>query len=411
MKRRAVLFALLVIATLPGAAQSIVPDLYQAIARYFNPDPNAGLTAFRSLNIPMGGLAEGMGMAYTAVSKDSSYFESNPAASSSLEATELSVYHNNWIGDTKVEGAVYTIRYKGLGFGIGGKWLYLPFVGTDDFGDNIGSGNYSEASAGFNISYNFFQGYYFSGFAVGATGKVAYRAVPSSLTEAIGNSAIAIMVDGGILTRFNFMKFYSSRSKNAAVGLTVKNFGPAVLGEALPTSASLGLAYSPLKPFLFSADITKPLNLLQPAKSESFIYAIGFMLSVTDFFRFQTGFLLKGGNPRLSVGSSFDIDLLKVTVNYTLDLTTQFTPLNRISIQAGFSLGDLGRAELAKKVETLYLTGLEAYARGDVVSAIGAWSSTLELDPSFDPARESLRAAMGSEDLKKGIEELQRLEK
>lgn len=410
--KRSRLLPLLLLALVPAArgAAQLAPSVYQAISEYFNPDPNAGLTAFRSLLIPMGGLAEGMGTAYTAVAKDSSYFESNPAASSGLGQTELSVFHNNWIADTRIEGAVYTIRYKNLGFGAGGKWLYLPFTAYDKYGDREGAGYYSEATAAFNVSYNFLAGYYFNGLALGATGKASYRSVPAAIAEAAGNSAAAVMVDFGALSRFNLLKFYNSRDKNFSVGLALKNLGPPSQGEPLPTVASFGLAYSPLRPLLFSLDLSKPINLAEIAKSERLSYGAGFEVRMTDFFGLHGGFLLKGGNPRLSVGSSFDIELVKVVVNYTLDLTTQLTPLNRISVQASFSLGDLGRAELAKKVENLYLKGLEAYAGGDSAAAIAAWTEVLKLDSGFDPARESLRAAQGATDLQKTIEELQKLD-
>ena len=173
MKRAAVLVALIfLMAVARGANAQSISDIYQLISNVLNVDPNAGTTTMRSLLIPMGGLDEGMGTAYSAVCNDSSYFESNPAASSLLDSTELSVFHNNWIADTKIEGAVYTIRYKNFGIGVGGKWLYIPFPATNQFGDRVGAGYYSESMAGFNLSYDFFPGFYFSGLSVGATVKV-----------------------------------------------------------------------------------------------------------------------------------------------------------------------------------------------------------------------------------------------
>lgn len=411
MKRRVRLFALiLLLGTASGAAAQSYSDIYQLISNILNIDQNAGLTTMRSLLIPMGGLDESMGTAYSAVARDSSYFEANPAASSLLDSTELAVFHNNWIADTKIEGAVYTIRYKNLGIGIGGKWLYLPFTATDEYGDRVGAGYYSETMLGLNASYNFFPGFYFSGLSVGATGKIAYRAMPAvDDLSTSGNSALGVMLDAGILSRFNFLKGYSSRSKNTSVALTVKNLGPPVEGDPLPTLASLGLAYSPLKPLTFSLEATQPLNLVDLSLSESFYAAGGALVQLTDFFTLQGGLLIKGGNPRISIGSSFDVDLAKITVNYTLDLTTQLTPLNRISIQAAFNLGDLGRADIAKKVDNLYLSGLDAYARGEVDSAISAWEEALKLDPSFDPARESRDAAQAAKGLKQTMSELQKI--
>ncbi len=401
---RALLGALALLALpLAGAAQP-TSDIYSFISSYFNPDPNAGLTAFRSLHIPMGGLAEGMGMAYTAAARDSSYFEANPAASAIIDQTELGVFHNNWISDTKIESAVYTLRAGNLGFGVMGKWLYLPFVGVDDFANSMGTGYYSEAIAAFNASYNFFQGYNFTGIALGATGKLAYRSVPTTLAKAAGNSGLGLMVDGGALIRFNFLKLYSSRTKNFAVGLALKNVGPPVLNEPLPTVASLGLSWSPFRFITFSGDVAKPVNLMDLSKSERPIYAAGFAISMTDAFGLQGGILMKGSNPRISVGSMILLDLVKLNINYTLDLTTQFTPLNRISIQTAFVLGDLGRSALAKKVDRLYLEGLGEYGKGNADAAITLWNQALAADPTFDPARESLHAAENSKKLKAAMD-------
>jgi hypothetical protein len=224
-----------------------------------------------------------------------------------------------------------------------------------------------------------------------------------------GNSALGYMIDAGLLSRFNFAKFYSSRAKNFSLALTIKNLGPAVEGDPLPTEAGFGLAYSPIKPLTLSLDLTKPIDLLDLSRSESFYAAGGYLIQVADFFTVHGGLLIKSGNPRFSIGSSFDVDLAKITVNYTLDLTTQLTPLNRISVQAGFSLGDLGRGDIAKKVDNLYLSGLDAYARGEIDSAISLWDEALALDPSFDPARESRDAAQASKGLNQTMTELQKI--
>jgi len=263
MKRSACILAFgLLLAVAPRASADSTSDLYRTIANLLNIDPNAGTTTMRSLLIPMGGLEEGMGSAYSAVAKDSSYFEANPAASSLLADTELSVFHNQWIADTKIESAVYTIRSGNFGFGFAGKWLYLPFTATDQFGDRVGAGYYSESMVGANVSYNFFPGFYFSGLSAGATAKIAYRSMPTvNDGSTSGNSALGYMIDAGLLSRFNFAKFYSSRAKNFSLALTIKNLGPAVEGDPLPTEAGFGLAYSPIKPLTLSLDLTKPIEL------------------------------------------------------------------------------------------------------------------------------------------------------
>jgi len=79
MKRpRLLLFIIffLILSGILGAAE-FNPDGYGTIADYLNsvygPDDNAGLTAFPILKIPMGGRAEGMAGAFSAVCDDISF--------------------------------------------------------------------------------------------------------------------------------------------------------------------------------------------------------------------------------------------------------------------------------------------------------------------------------------------------
>jgi hypothetical protein len=393
---------------------------YGTISDYFGSsvDPNAGLTAFRSLLVPMGGRSEAMGTAFTAVADDSSFMESNPAGSSQLKNTEFSVMHNNWIADTKVESAIYAVRFNNFGIGVGGKWLYLPFTEYNTFGDRVSKGYYSEATAILNISYNFFSGYYFNGVSLGANLKATYRGIPDytnvngvlSVGSGASQSALAVMGDFGVLTRFNLFKLYASRSRNFAIGAAIKNVGPSVLGEPLPTVSSAGVSYSPIRPLLLSFDGNWPINLMNPSLSERFYWSSGMSLSLADFFAIQAGFLLKGSDPRFSLGATVDVSQVSFIVDYTLDLTTQAVPFNRISVNAKINLGDGGRLLEAQKVEDLYLTGLEEYAKGNIDVAVVYWEQALVEDSTFDPARESLTAAQNTMKLQQRMNEIQKLE-
>jgi len=419
MKRSRSFLAASLLALAPAlAGAQTLSSIYDALASLFDIDLNAGLTRMLITRIPMGGLAEGMGMAYTAVAADSSFLELNPSASCIQDYTELSIYHNNWIADTRIESAIYTIRLGRVGFSVGAKWLYLPFTEYNDYGDRASSGYYSEALLIGNASMHLFPGYYFYGIAAGANVKIAYQSFPDFAGEddivqtgsGASQSALGIMADFGLLTKFNLLKFYASRTKNVSVGLALKNLGPPVQGDPLPTVATVGAAYSPIRPVTVSSDFSIPINLVDCSKSENPYWSVGTLVTVTDFLSMQGGFQLKGGNPRLSVGTSIDFNPMTLLINYTLDLTTQLTALNRLSIQARFRLGDMGRAAKAAKVDELYLAGLEAYARGDVERSVSYWTEVLVLDPSFDPARDALRAARASLNLHKEVKDLQRIE-
>jgi tetratricopeptide (TPR) repeat protein len=355
-------------------------------------DPNTGLTAFPTLLIPMGGRYEGMGTAYTAVAADSGFLESNPSGSSVLERGELSFLHHSWIADSNIEGVIYTARYNDLGFGVGGKFLYVPFTEYNDWGEREARGYFSESVAILNLSYNFFSSYNFYGLALGANLKAAYRNVPVAIYP--DQSVLTGLLDLGLLTRFNLLKGYISRSKNFSVGLALKNLGLPALDEPVPTTATLGIAYSPIRPLTWALDFNLPVSFLpDEAPAERWYLATGFNISVASFLQLQTGFQLKGDNPRISVGSTLDLKKVSFVLNYNLDLSGRLNPLDKFSIEAKLNLGDRGRLAQRDQVDALYLNGLESYAQGRLAEAIAFWQQALEIDPGFAPARENIATA------------------
>jgi len=400
---------------------------YGSIADYLNsifaPDPNAALTAFPILRIPMGGRSEGMAGAFSAVADDISFLEHNPAGSSMLNLTEIAFFHNNWIADANIVGLAFASRRNDLGFAAGVRWLYVPFTEYNMFGHRVSMGYYSEGVATLNISYNFLRGHYFSGLSVGLNIKGAFRVVPD-FTDAddLGNnhgtlipgsgreqSAIMAMADLGLLTRFNFLKFYSSRDRNASASLVFRNMGPPALGDPLPTAITAGVSYRPLRPLLFSFDYTIPINLVDPSLSERHYWAAGFSGDITSFLSMRAGFMGRAGNARITVGSAIKLARISIDVNYTLDLATQMQPLNRISLGARLNLGDQGRRARAERVYALYIEGLEAYSRSDFHIARYLWKAALELDPRFSPAREGLEIIDRTLEVEERIQELMRI--
>jgi hypothetical protein len=73
--------------------------------------------------------------------------EANPAATALLANTELAFSHHGWIADSSLEGVVYTVRFDDLGFGFGGRFLYVPFTGYDEWGERDSRGTISETVA------------------------------------------------------------------------------------------------------------------------------------------------------------------------------------------------------------------------------------------------------------------------
>jgi len=372
---------------------------------HFFSDKNTGLTVFPTLLVPMGGLYEGMGTAYTAVSSDSGFIESNPAGSAILDYTELTLNHNNWIADTNIEGLVYTTRFDNLGIGIGGKFLYVPFIEYNRWGEEDANGYYSETIATMNLSYNFFSSYYFYGVSIGTNIKAAYRHIPEQIEP--DQSAATVMADFGVISRFNLLKFYSARERNFSMGAVVKNLGPTVQGEPLPAIATAGISYSPIRPILVSFDYNYPFSLSLPSGDwEKWNIAAGINTVITDFFSIHAGFSHRGSNPKITIGSGLILEKINLNINYTLDMTTQLTTVDKFSIEATLPLGDKGRKADSREVDEYYIAGLESYAKGDLVKAIEYWKAALEIDPQFQPASENLIVATTAITLQKNMEAL-----
>ena len=396
-----------------------IGDLFQ------NPDPNTGLTIFPILGIPSGGKYASMGTAFTAVASDAGFLEANPSASSGLKYTELSLIHNNWISDSNLEGVIYTMRFNDLGIGFGGKFLYVPFTEYNTFGerevntvdvrgtpvDKVSRGYYSENLFTMNISYNFFSSYYFYGLAVGSNLKFAYRHVPSVFYPETNQSTAAFMADIGILTKFNLFKFYASRDRNLSFGAVVKNLGPTYREEPLPTEATFGVAYAPIRPVTLAFDFNLPFSLYpQLFPAEQWYIASGLDVVFTDFFSLQGGFRIRGSNPRITMGSTIDLSKITFVVTYTLDLTTQFDNLDKFSVEAKFKLGDRGRGDLQARMDDLYTAGLEEYAEGNLEKSLVYLNDLIELDPRFQPATELVEIIRRALVLQREMESLQQVE-
>jgi hypothetical protein len=397
-------------------------DDYGKTADYLNSiygiDDNAGLTTFPVLNIPMGGRSEGMATAFSAISDDISFIEYNPAGSSTLSKSELAFFHNNWIAETKLEGVAYAVRFGDFGLAASAKWLYTPFTEYNLYGERVSNGYYSEGAGILNASYNFLSGYYFSGLSVGVNLKGAFRTMPDYTDNldaiipgsGLSQSAAMGMLDIGVLTRFNFLKYFGSRENNASAAVVIRNLGPPALGEPLPTVINAAIAYKPIRPLLLSFDFNLPFNMVDPTLSELPNMALGVSLNITNFLSMRAGAMLRAGSSRVSVGSAINLDRVSIDINYTLDLLTQSQPMNRISVGIRFDLGDGGRKQKSDMVDEMYLLGLESYASGNFPDARHYWEETLRLNPRFEPAREALTMLNSREELNQRIEGLYSLD-
>jgi hypothetical protein len=395
---------------------------YGSIADYLNSiykiDDNAGLTAFPILNVPMGGRAEGMAMAFSAVSDDISFIEYNPAGSAMLTTSELAFFHNNWIADVKIEGLAYTMKIKDWGFAAGAKWLYTPFTEYNIYGERVSNGYYTEGVGIINISYSFLSGFFFPGLSFGINLKGAFRMMPDFTDNwdniisgsGMSQSTLMGMADIGFLTRFNLVKFYAARDKNAAAAFVIRNIGPPAQGEPLPTVVNAAFSYRPIRPILLAFDLNVPVNLTAISLSQKPNVSFGLSANVTKFFTMRAGVLYRPGSSRFAVGSAINLNKISLDINYSLDLLTQLQPLNRISLGVRLDLGDKGRSQNRIMAEEFYILGLDAYSRQNIDDARLCWVEALRLDSGFDPAREGLEMLEHRERIINLIDEINSLD-
>lgn len=388
-------------------------------------DKNEGQTSFRSLLIPFGGRSESLGGAYTGLCDDINFLQYNAGAGAVQKESQIALFHNMWIADSKMETIAATTRFKNIPhLSLGGFvfCFYLPFTEYNIFGDRVAASYYSETLAAINFSYNFLAGYDFKGFSLGGNLKTAWRGMPNytdnNTNEVINNSGLAqsglaFMGDLGLLLQFNFLKFYYSRDPNVRIGFSAQNLGVSltgwgqqvVLDDPLPSLLSAGISVKFVKPVTLSLEFQQPINLQNLSTYLKPYIASGISLEFTNFLSVLGGFAIKGGNPRFSAGFEFEVAKVRFNFNYTLDFTSSFSPLNKLSLSLKLKLGDKGRGIIDKQVDEYYQQGLIYYAEADYQAAIDVWKEALKLNKRFDPAKLGIQSAQYQIDMFQLIKE------
>ena len=159
------------------------------------------------------------------------------------------------------------------------------------------------------------------------------------------------MGDFGMQTSFNFLKFYSSQTRNFSVGAVVKNLGVSTLtDETLPQMVTTGIAWSPLRPWTMAVDCNIPFTFPFQYVPGSHRQGLPRRERGRGHERQRDGFPLRAGWGALEGGQppdehwarALDMGTMDLVVNYNLDLSGQLNPLDKFSVQARFNLGDSG---------------------------------------------------------------------
>jgi hypothetical protein len=351
--RRSVLLGLLLMLLFSASAFGDFADFFYRWSSAFSwfADDNSGQCLFPILAIPMGGRYEGMGTAFAAVADEGALLEANPAGSSTLAGPELSLYHHNWIADGSVEGLAFCTRFRNFGYGFGAKLFYEPFSAYDGSGRRTGKGYFIEALATANASGNLLPQNPWVDLSVGVNLKGLLRYVSPQLLE--NQSAVALPFDVGLLGRFRLPSRSLGGGMKIAVAAVLHNLGQKVqpLDYPLPTMFSVGLAYAPRPPLLFSLDVNLPVSF----ETSSFSagqpdLAFGTSLRLTRFLSLHGGVHLVSDNPRFTLGGVLKADRTRFTINYNADLMGGLNPVDLFSAAVTLDLANPSRESKSEEV-------------------------------------------------------------
>ncbi|WKC72415.1 putative membrane protein [Treponema paraluiscuniculi] len=350
-----------------------------------------GKESFLQFLIPSGGRYEYLGVSFTALADDASFFEANPAGSAGLSRGEVALFHHSQIQDSHTETVSFARRTQNTGYGASVR-AFSSESGLKSFFSAIGTrGGGGKQGAGFvaiaNASHTFCGQYRFKGVSFGCNFKMGFR-------KGNTNKHVTVAGDLGLRAAFSVAKNFGSNEPNMHVGLVLKNAGISVKIESsevkpLDPAVSVGFAYRPVYAFLFSLGLQQTLNKREPP-----VCSVGFMLFCTHRVTLLASAACKGTGYALSGGAEIRIGSFHLDMGYRYSQIFQATFPHHVSVGLKWLIPNGGtQADQALLVKESYLVGLRFYDQRRYQEAITAWQLTLRQDPGFEPAAEGIEHA------------------
>ncbi|UZV77320.1 UPF0164 family protein, partial [Treponema pallidum] len=345
--------------------------------------------------IPSGGRYEYLGVSFTALADDASFFEANPAGSAGLSRGEVALFHHSQIHDSHTETVSFARRTQNTGYGASVRAFSSESDLKSFFGGNSGGnkngGHQGKQGKGFvaiaNASHTFCGQYRFKGVSFGCNFKMGFR-------KGKTDSHVTVAGDLGLRAAFSVAKNFGSNEPNMHVGLVLKNAGISVKTnscqvEHLNPAIAVGFAYRPVYAFLFSLGLQQTLT-----KRESPVCSVGFMFFCTQHVTLLASAACEGGAYALSGGAEIRIGSFHLDMGYRYDQIFQAAHPHHVSVGLKWLIPNGGtQADQALLVKESYLVGLRFYDQRRYQEAITAWQLTLRQDPGFEPAAEGIERA------------------
>lgn len=292
-----------------------------------------GKEQFLQFLIPSGGRYEYLGVSFTALADDASFFEANPAGSAGLSRGEVALFHHSQIHDSHTETVSFARRTQNTGYGASVRAFSSESDLKSFFGGNSGGnkngGHQGKQGKGFvaiaNASHTFCGQYRFKGVSFGCNFKMGFR-------KGKTDSHVTVAGDLGLRAAFSVAKNFGSNEPNMHVGLVLKNAGISVKTnscqvEHLNPAIAVGFAYRPVYAFLFSLGLQQTLT-----KRESPVCSVGFMFFCTQHVTLLASAACEGGAYALSGGAEIRIGSFHLDMGYRYDQIFQAAHPHHVSV-------------------------------------------------------------------------------
>lgn len=229
-----------------------------------------GTTAAAFLEIGPGATAAGLGGAFVSVANDATALYWNPGGTANLSRNEFSIFHANWIADTKYDYAALVIPLSGLG-SLGLSFTSLSMgdekVRTVEMPEGTGE-YYSAGDIAVGLS-----------FAKSLTDRFAIGFTLKYIQQTIWHeSANAIALDAGTTFRTDLFN-------GMVIGAAISNFGTKMKMEGRDTRT-----YNRVDPTVMGSDEKVPFNIEMDSWDLPLLFQIGISTNVYkgDNFRVLT---------------------------------------------------------------------------------------------------------------------------
>ena len=288
-------------------------------------DEDAGTTGFSFFKVNYSARAAAMASAYTGLSNDANAVYFNPAGLVQVKTNQAAVTYMSYLDGVDCGSAVYVYSLNDevtLAAFTKGLTAKEERTLADEFGQ------YGGTDGTFGIS-NFVFGlsaakYLANNLDVG----ISLKFLQESLDD---NTAAAMAFDFGIM--------HQTTNENLKLGIAVRNVGMQLsyytdneYKENLPTTASAGFSYHPIKQLFITLDIYKPMNMDYSGRL-GFEYFVHPILALRAGYKSNARDWAAGGDndafSGISTGLGFNLQKYKLSLDYAV-----------------VSYGDLGFANL-----------------------------------------------------------------